>query len=36
MEKDIKKNTKLTLLVGILILIVIITTSTYAYYNTYI
>ncbi len=34
MEKDIKKNTKLTLLVGILILIVIITTSTYAYYKT--
>ena len=34
MEKDIKKNTKLTLLVGILILIVIITTSTYAYFKT--
>ena len=33
MEKDIKKNTKLTLLVGILILIVIITTSTYAYFK---
>ena len=34
MEKDIKKSTKLTLLVGILMLIVIATSTTYAYFKT--
>ena len=34
MEKDIKKSAKLTLLVGILMLIVIATSTTYAYFKT--
>ena len=34
MEKDIKKSAKLTLLVGVLMLIVIATSTTYAYFKT--